>query len=147
MPLRPRFRLTLQFAAVLLLAGLTSAALAAPLAASLYRDPNCGCCHKYVEHLRAAGYDVTVQAMGNRAARFKDAGVPPQLSSCHLMRIGGYTVVGHVPLAVVARLLEERPDIRGIALPGMPIGTPGMPGPKTQTFVVRTLAGDVYARL
>ena len=147
MPPSPRFRLRLQFAAILALASLTSVGLAAPLAASMYRDPNCGCCHKYVEHLRAAGYDVSVEPMGDRAVRFAEAGVPPQLSSCHLMRIGGYTVVGHVPLEVVARLLEERPPIRGISLPGMPIGTPGMPGPKTETYVVRTLAGDVYARL
>ena len=136
-----------RFAAAFLIWSLASAAVAAPVAASLYRDPNCGCCHKYVDHLRAAGFEVNVQAMGDRVARFRDAGVAPQLSSCHLMRIGGYTVVGHVPLAVIAKLLDERPLIRGISLPGMPIGTPGMPGPKTGPFVVRTLDGDIYARL
>ena len=142
-----RFRTISRFAAALLLWALATAAVAAPMAATLYRDPSCGCCHKYVDHLRAAGFDVTVADMGSRAERFRAAGVPPELSSCHMMRIGGYTVVGHVPLEVVAKLLRERPDINGIALPGMPIGTPGMPGKKTQTFVVRTLQGDVYARL
>ena len=142
-----RFRSLSRFAATLILWALASAAVAAPLSATLYRDASCGCCHKYVEHLRAAGYDVTVAEMGNRAERFSAAGVPPELSSCHMMRIGGYTVVGHVPLETVARLLREQPDINGIALPGMPVGTPGMPGEKTQPFVVRTLQGDVYARL
>ena len=142
-----RFRTISRFAAALLLWALATAAVAAPMAATLYRDPSCGCCHKYVDHLRAAGFDVTVADMGSRAERFRAAGVPPELSSCHLMRIGGYTVVGHVPLETVAKLLREQPDIDGIALPGMPIGTPGMPGKKTQTFVVRTLQGDVYARL
>ncbi|ERJ20096.1 Putative exported protein [Salinisphaera shabanensis E1L3A] len=142
-----RFRSLSRFAATLLLWALASAAIAAPVSATLYRDASCGCCHKYVDHLRVAGFDVTVADMGNRAERFGAAGVPPELSSCHMMRIGGYTVVGHVPLEIVARLLREQPDIDGIALPGMPIGTPGMPGEKTQTFVVRTLQGDVYARL
>ena len=143
----PRYRALPRFAVALLFWTLASSAVAAPVAASLYRDPNCGCCHKYVEHLRAAGFDVDVQPMGDRVARFREAGVAPQLSSCHMMRIGGYTVVGHVPLAVIAKLLDERALIRGISLPGMPIGTPGMPGPKTEPFVVRTLDGDVYARL
>ena len=142
-----RFRSLSRFAATLLLWAVASIAVAAPLSATLYRDASCGCCHKYVDHLRAAGYDVTVAEMGNRAERFRAAGVPPELSSCHMMRIGGYVVVGHVPLETVARLLREQPDIKGIALPGMPIGTPGMPGEKTQPFVVRTLQGDVYARL
>ncbi|MBS61609.1 DUF411 domain-containing protein [Salinisphaera sp.] len=142
-----RFRSLYRFTATLLLWAVASAALAAPLSATLYRDANCGCCHKYVDHLRAAGFDVTVAEMGDRAERFRAAGVAPELSSCHMMRVGGYTVVGHVPLEVVAKLLREQPDIDGIALPGMPIGTPGMPGEKTQTFVVRTLQADVYARL
>jgi len=136
-----------RFAVAVLLWSLASVAIAAPVTASLYRAPSCGCCHKYVEHLRNAGFDVNVQDMGDHAKRFRAAGVAPQLGSCHLMRVGGYIVVGHAPLEVVARLLRERPDIRGISLPGMPIGTPGMPGPKTQPFVARTLAGDVYARL
>lgn len=137
----------LRLTAVVLLSFAASVAAAAPLAATLYRSPSCGCCHKYVDHLRDAGYDVKVENMGDHARRFRAAGVAPQLGSCHLMRVGGYVVVGHVPLEVVERLLRERPDIDGISLPGMPIGTPGMPGPKTQPYVVRTLAGDVYARL
>lgn len=136
-----------RFAAVVLLASLASVAVAAPITASLYRSPSCGCCHKYVTHLRNAGFDVQVHDMGDHGQRFREAGVAAQLGSCHLMRVGGYVVVGHVPLVVVERLLREQPDIRGISLPGMPIGTPGMPGPKTQPFVVRTLAGDVYATL
>lgn len=136
-----------RFAAVVLLASLASVAVAAPITASLYRAPSCGCCHKYVTHLRNAGFDVQIYDMGDHGQRFREAGVAPQLGSCHLMRVGGYVVVGHVPLVVVERLLREQPDIRGISLPGMPIGTPGMPGPKTEPFVVRTLAGDVYATL
>jgi len=143
----PRYRAIAKFLASLALWATASVGVAAPISVALYRDANCGCCHKYVEHLRSAGFDVDVHAMGDHAARFRAAGVTAQLSSCHMMRVGGYVVVGHAPLEVVARLLRERPDIRGISLPGMPIVTPGMPGPKTQPFVARTLAGDVYARL
>lgn len=137
---------TLRVCTLLALWALAGAALAEPVTATLYHDPNCGCCTKYVEHLRAAGYAVEVETIDDRTALFREAGVPPELSSCHMMRIGGYVVVGHVPLAAIEKLLTEQPDIAGISLPGMPIGTPGMPGPKTEPYVVRSLDGEVYAR-
>lgn len=103
--------------------------------AVVYKDPYCGCCSGYAAHLQAAGYAVTIHDHDDMAAVKRQFSVPESLESCHTVLIDGYVVEGHVPLATVARLLEERPDLIGIALPGMPIGTPGMEGPKSEPFV------------
>jgi hypothetical protein len=127
-----------------------AAAAAAPLAPSraarpgaaeavLYRDPNCGCCGDYADHLRARGHAVRVVATDDLARIKREHGVPEALGSCHTTLVGGYVVEGHVPVGVVERLLAERPAIRGIALPGMPLGSPGMPGPKSEPFVIYAL--------
>ncbi len=96
----------------------------------VHLDPNCGCCHGWITYLRRHGFTVTIkeeQDMG----RIKDKlGVPADLQSCHTAEIGGYAVEGHVPLAALEKLLQERPDVAGIASPGMPSGSPGMDGPK-----------------
>ena len=117
--------------------------------ATLYKDPSCGCCTGYAEHLQRNGYDVEVQNVGNIEVTKKMAGVPDELASCHTMVIGGYVVEGHVPLDVVAQLLDEKPKVRGIALPGMPMGSPGMNGEKTEPFEIRAFgrdgSHDVYA--
>lgn len=120
-------------------------ALAGPVTASLYHNPGCQCCEQYAAYLDKKGYDVKVVDSNDMAALDRKHGVPPRLSSCHSMLIGNYVVVGHVPEAAIAKLLREQPDIRGISLPGMPPGTPGMPGKKQGSFVVSTLSGDVYA--
>jgi len=115
----------------------------------IYKDPNCGCCEVYASYLKGKGVDVTVNEVSDLSKVKEDFGVPPQLQSCHTMEVGGYVVEGHVPIEVVADLLTERPDIDGIALPGMPSGSPGMPGPKAGPFTIYTLGGelgDVYTR-
>lgn len=97
------------------------------------RDPNCGCCSAWVEILQAHGFDVTVEeSMGTALARYKfDNGIPQEMVSCHTGRVEGYMIEGHVPVADIRRLLVERPDAVGLAVPGMPYGSPGM-GPESE---------------
>jgi hypothetical protein len=91
-----------------------------------YKDPNCGCCTEWVKHVEAAGFSVTMQDTRDMDAVKKSMGVTAALASCHTSRVGTYTVEGHVPADVIIRLLREKPAARGIAVPGMPIGSPGM---------------------
>ena len=109
---------------------------AAQTKALIYKNPYCGCCEGYVARLAEEGIAVTVKNVENMASIKRMVGVPERLGSCHTMMIGSYVVEGHVPLAVVKRLLAERPDIRGIALPGMPQGSPGMAGEKAGPFTI-----------
>lgn len=92
----------------------------------VFKSPTCGCCADWVKHLEAAGFTVEVQDIPNMMAVKGELGVPGELGSCHTARIAGYLVEGHVPAADIQRLLEEKPDIRGISVPGMPVGSPGM---------------------
>ena len=98
-------------------------------AVTMYKDPNCGCCGKWAAHMRAQGFVVNEIATRAMADVKREAGVPQALGSCHTAQVGGYIVEGHVPAADVKRLLADRPDIAGIAAPGMPQGSPGMEGP------------------
>lgn len=95
----------------------------------VWKDPNCGCCGDWVQHLQANGFLVQVIDTGNVAAR-KRLGMPDKLGSCHTARVGGYVIEGHVPAADILRLLREKPQALGLAVPGMPIGSPGMDGPE-----------------
>ena len=95
----------------------------------VWKDPNCGCCGDWVKHLQASGFLVQVIDTGNIAAR-KRLGIPDALGSCHTARVGGYVIEGHVPARDILRLLREKPDALGLAVPGMPIGSPGMDGPE-----------------
>ncbi len=113
--------------------------------AVVYKGPYCDCCTGYAAHLQAAGYAVTVYDHDDMAAVKRHFGVPENLESCHTVLIEGYVVEGHVPLTTVAQLLEERPNLIGIALPGMPIGTPGMEGPKSEPFVTLGFNADGIA--
>ena len=111
----------------------------------VYKSPTCGCCTGWVEHLREAGYTVEtvdLAAYGDLRAMKESRGVPSDLGSCHTAVIDGYTVEGHVPAPVIARLLEEHPEIKGIAVPGMPIGSPGMEGPNPQRYQVIAFTAD-----
>ena len=115
-------------------------ALAAPAlageAVTVYRDPGCGCCDAYVEYLKAEGFDVAVVDDSDFAARSIASGVPEQGLGCHLAMVGGYAVSGLVPAEIIDRLLEERPDITGITLPGMPANAPGMAQEKSGTLTI-----------
>lgn len=106
----------------------------------LYKSPTCGCCTLYADALKAAGAVVRlVDGDAALASAKRKYGIPAGAESCHTFQIGGYVIEGHVPLQALERLLAERPDIDGLVLPGMPIGTPGMPGQQTAPFEVQAL--------
>ena len=90
------------------------------------KDPNCGCCGGWVEHMKAAGFpvDVVTTPQVNRVK--VRLGVPDDLASCHTAEVGGYVIEGHVPADAIKRLLAEKPQAKGLAVPGMPVGSPGM---------------------
>jgi len=116
------------FAALLpiaLFAGSRAAAAAGP-AVTVYKSPSCGCCGAWVAHLRAAGFLVAVRDVDDLTPIARKLGVPDPLRSCHTAMVGGYAVEGHVPAADIRRLLKERPRAAGLAVPGMPLGSPGM---------------------
>ncbi len=92
----------------------------------VYKAASCGCCQGWVEHMEAAGFDVEVHNMDNVAPVKDEQGVYRELRSCHTALVGGYVIEGHVPAEQITQLLAERPEIRGLAVPGMPIGSPGM---------------------
>jgi hypothetical protein len=110
----------------------------------VYKTPTCGCCSKWVDHLREEGFVVRTTDMRDLADFKASHGVPRQLESCHTALVAGYVLEGHVPGADVQRLLERRPAITGLAVPGMPIGSPGMeiPGSNAQPYDVIAFRND-----
>lgn len=90
------------------------------------RDPGCGCCEAWIGRVRAAGFQVVVVDSASMSAVKAELGVPVDLASCHTAEVGGYVVEGHIPALAIDRLLSLRPDARGLAAPGMPVGSPGM---------------------
>ena len=143
---RRRFVLLLATLPVLFAPGLARAEESR--AATLYKDPACGCCTEYGRYLEANGLAVTVveDADALEAIRAK-YGVPERLAGCHAAVIGGYVVEGHVPFAAIDRLLAEKPSIPGIALPGMPMGSPGMGGVKEAPFEIVVIGDELQPRL
>ncbi|MBP7451247.1 MAG: DUF411 domain-containing protein [Ottowia sp.] len=103
---------------------------AAPPATALevWKDASCGCCGDWIEHMQANGFKVTVHDSGNQAVRAR-LGLDKRYGSCHTALVGGYLVEGHVPAPDVRRLLRDKPKALGLAVPGMPVGSPGMDGP------------------
>lgn len=97
-------------------------------AVEVWKDPSCGCCQDWIDHMQANGFAVTTHESGNAAVRAK-LGLPQRLGSCHTALVGGYLLEGHVPAADVRKLLKEKPKALGLAVPGMPVGSPGMDGP------------------
>lgn len=93
----------------------------------VWKDPNCGCCGDWIKHLESNGFVVRVNDTGNTAAR-KRLGIADKLGSCHTGWVGGYALEGHVPARDIQRLLKDKPQALGLAVPGMPIGSPGMDG-------------------
>jgi hypothetical protein len=107
-----------------------------PYAATLYKNPQCGCCETYADYLRENGFEVTVKPTHDLPLMKRQYGVPGELEGCHTTLVDGYVVEGHVPVNTLLRMLAERPDIKGISLPGMPAGSPGMFGEKTAPFTI-----------
>ena len=111
----------------------------------VFRDPTCGCCHKWVDYLTANGFSVSVRDATRAGMREIKArlGVPADLASCHTAEIGSYVIEGHVPAIAIRRLLAEKPAGRGLAVPGMPIGSPGMEGGTPETYDVLLFGAGV----
>lgn len=105
-------------------------------AITVYRTATCGCCGKWVDHLKTAGFTPTVHIVENTDTAPPAKGVPAQLRSCHSATLEGYNVEGHVPAEVIRQLLKERPKVQGIAVPGMPAGSPGMESPSPVAYDV-----------
>ena len=102
----------------------------------VYKTPSCGCCQKWVEHMEANGFTTEVHDMDDLSQVKQMSGIQHEYSSCHTAIIDGYVVEGHVPAEFVSKMLSERPDITGITVPGMPIGSPGMEGPNPVEYQI-----------
>jgi hypothetical protein len=110
---------------------------------TVYKTPTCGCCKNWVEHVKAAGFTVEVHDLDDLAEIKAEAGVPRSARSCHTAIVDGYAVEGHVPAETIRRLLRERPKVAGIAVPGMPAGSPGMEVPgRTDKYDVIAFDGS-----
>jgi hypothetical protein len=116
-----------------------------PRTATLYKNPACACCETYADYLRDNGFEVTVEATHDLPLLHRH-GVPDPLVGCHTTLVEGYVVEGHVPVRTLLRLLTEKPAIKGISLPGMPAGSPGMFGEKTAPFTIYEI-GDGPAKV
>lgn len=129
----------LSIAALMLFAQLALAA-----EATVYKNPNCGCCKEHVAYLRQHGFTVKTVDMDDLTLIKRKYGVPGMLEGCHTTVIDGYAIEGHVPIKTIRRLLSERPPIssqfKGISLPGMPAGSPGMGGEKSEPFVIYAIS-------
>jgi hypothetical protein len=128
-------------AAVAPVARIARAAGAAPLV-EVWKTSTCGCCRAWVRHLEAAGFSVKVNEVADVTPVKERLGVPPALSSCHTAVVSGYLVEGHVPADDILRLLRESPPVRGILVPGMPAGSPGMEAARGERYEVLALDAD-----
>lgn len=135
-----RFELTRRRAVGLL----SAAVVAAPLRVAaetrplvvVNKDPNCGCCTAWAKHLERAGFPVTIVETPALRGVKQRLGVPDDLASCHTAQVQGYVLEGHVPVPAILRLLAERPSATGLAVPGMPVGSPGMEGGTPEIYEV-----------
>ena len=118
-----------------LLAAYSLSALAAPTI-DVHSDPNCGCCSDWVAHLEESGFAVNHHRDGDIRAIKIANGVTPELASCHTALVDGYVIEGHVPASDIKRLLDERPDVVGLTVPGMPHGSPGMETGRVDDYAV-----------
>lgn len=133
-------RMFLQVATLSMVAPLLTHAAAPKM--TVYKTPACGCCGKWVDHMEANGFDVTVHDVSSTAPYRRQYGIPDQLQSCHTAVVNGYAIEGHVPASDVKRLITEKPKARGIVVPGMPMGSPGMEGSRTDSYSVILLRED-----
>lgn len=108
----------------------------------VYKSPTCGCCVKWIEHMEKAGFRVEATDLPDVNVIKNERGIAPRYASCHTAIAGDYVIEGHVPPADVLRLLREQPDVLGLAVPGMPAGSPGMEAPRAQPYDVLALKRD-----
>ena len=122
-------------------------AWAGNLQATIYRNPNCGCCNAYAQYLRANGFDVKLVDTFDLQATQAKYGVPEQLAGCHTAMIGGYVFEGLVPAEDIKQVVAEQRPIKGLSVPGMPVGAPGMPGIKAAPIDVYYLDSSSSPRI
>ncbi|MBU1363117.1 MAG: DUF411 domain-containing protein [Gammaproteobacteria bacterium] len=128
--------------------------IAQPAAAAemvdVYKSPYCGCCGKWIDHIKAAGFAVRTHEVNDVPATRQRLGMPERLGSCHTAKVGGYLVEGHVPATDIERLLKEKPKALGLAVPAMPPGSPGMESSRPVPYATLLVAQDgstrVYAK-
>lgn len=136
----------LTIATLLMLSGIT---IAAAEVITVYKSPTCGCCSAWIEHLKQNGFEVTAHDTANMSQVKQSLGVIPDHASCHTAEISGYVIEGHVPAAEIKRLLNEKPAVSGLTVPGMPMGSPGMEGGRKDPYKVLTFDhqgnSEVYA--
>jgi hypothetical protein len=136
----------LTIATLLMLSGIT---IAAAEVITVYKSPTCGCCSAWIEHLKQNGFEVTAHDTANMSQVKQSLGVSPDHASCHTAEISGYVIEGHVPAAEIKRLLNEKPAVSGLTVPGMPMGSPGMEGGRKDPYKVLTFDhqgnSEVYA--
>jgi hypothetical protein len=113
----------------------------------VYKSPTCGCCSKWVDHLARAGFRPTVRDVPDISGIKRDLGVPAGLASCHTALVEGYVLEGHVPADVALELLREKPEAAGLAVPGMPMGSPGMEGPTRERYEIVLFRRDGSTRV
>ncbi|MDX1634482.1 MAG: DUF411 domain-containing protein [Marinobacter sp.] len=121
-----KLRSTLTGALVVLTLAVSAQAEPAPTTVTVYKSPSCGCCGDWVKHLEDNDFEVEVRDTQNLNPIKVEAGLTPALASCHTAFVGGYVIEGHVPASDIRRLLEQAPEARGLSVPGMPVGSPGM---------------------
>ena len=139
---RSRIALILGGAAFAVLGALPRAGAASGPEVTVYKSPTCGCCNEWVAHLRRHGFRVKTEDLTDLQPIKTRHGVPAELQSCHTALVAGYVVEGHVPADLVERLLRERPRVAGLAVPGMPVGSPGMEVPGVPADRYRILTFD-----
>ena len=130
---------------ILILSFIISSCGASKNKVAVYMSPTCGCCKKWVSHLENNGFEVESIYEDNMRSIKTQYKISQKNTSCHTGVIGSYFIEGHVPLEAINKLLKERPDIDGLALPGMPIGTPGMPGDKEEPYVIYQLVDGNFS--
>jgi hypothetical protein len=126
---------------------LGSALAQAATLVEVYKSPYCGCCEEWVQHLRKNGFEVKTHDVTDVPAARKKLGMPERLGSCHTAKVGGYLVEGHVPAADIQRMLKEKPKAIGIAVPGMPQGSPGMETSTPQPYDTLLVQPDGSTRV
>jgi hypothetical protein len=117
-------------------------AVAAGPLVEVYKSEYCGCCHEWVKHLEDNGFTVKATDVENPSDYREKFGIPKELGSCHSAKVGGYALEGHVPASEIKRLLSEKPKARGLAVPAMPMGSPGMEGPRKDAYDVLLIQND-----
>jgi hypothetical protein len=135
-------KLTYRLAALAVLTATPLPAFAATINAVMYKNPSCSCCETYAAYLEKNGFKVELKPSNDLDQISAGLGVPEKLQGCHSVVIGDYVVDGFVPVDLIKKMLAERPEITGIAMPGMPMGSPGMGGEKTETWTIYAFTKD-----